>query len=87
MCHRQVPESGQAPTYLGLQRASLSDGNLPLDRATGDALAQGGNSWAVRVSAQVIQHDRTVLINPRHPQIFLVSVAFTDHFAFDTRLE
>lgn len=57
----------------------------PDDRATGDAWALSG-SLALRVPSRVIRHDMNILINPRHPDIALVSVALQEPFEFDDRL-
>ena len=55
-------------------------------RAIGDAWLAGKGSLALRVPSQVIRHDANVLINPRHPGIARVTVAFQEPFRFDDRL-
>lgn len=71
---------------LDVPDAEISDAVLGADdRATGDVWAQGG-SLALRVPSRVIRHEMNVLINPRHPQIGLISVTLSEPFQFDDRL-
>ncbi|MCA3508225.1 MAG: RES family NAD+ phosphorylase [Rhodobacter sp.] len=55
-------------------------------RAIGDAWLAGKGSLALRVPSQVIRHDSNILINPHHPGIARVTVAFQEPFRFDDRL-
>ena len=58
----------------------------PDDRAMGDDWAQNG-SLALRVPSRVIRHDLNLLINPRHDRIKMVTVALSETFEFDVRLQ
>lgn len=71
---------------LDLPDSAITDVTLgPDDRATGDAWAQGGG-FVLRVPSRVIRHEANLLINPRHPQIGLVTMFLIEPFEFDARL-
>lgn len=52
----------------------------------GNAWLASGRSALLRVPSVIVPESSNILINPRHPDIAVISIARTRSFAFDERL-
>lgn len=60
--------------------------NHGASRVAGDTWLLSGMSVGLIVPSRVIQRERNIVLNPRHPRMSEVSVILTEPFVFDDRL-
>lgn len=58
----------------------------PVTQKLGDNFVRENRYLVLKVPSAVVSGDFNYLINPRHPQIKLVQIVFTEPFGFDERL-
>jgi RES domain-containing protein len=60
--------------------------NDGVGRVMGDTWLRSGSSVGLIVPSRVIQRERNIVLNPRHPRMSEVNVILTETFVFDDRL-
>jgi RES domain-containing protein len=72
----------------GLIDAPGHDVDLPEDvtRRIGDDWLRGMTNLGLSVPSSVVQLERNIVLNPRHPRMSEVKVTLTEPFSFDERL-